>query len=117
MNPPLVSLTLKAAEYIQKLLEKENIKTPPGGIRFRIKAGGCHGLECVHELTKTDDRHDMIIISRGVRVLVDPKSAEILKGMIVDHTENLIEKGLTYNIPNSTSCGCGTSFELKKNPR
>ena len=68
----------------------------------------------MHELVRTDDRHDMIIISHGVRILIDPKSAKILKGAIVDHPENLIEKGLTYNIPNSNSCGCGTSFEIKK---
>ena len=114
MNPPLVSLTPKAVEYINRLFEKEGIKPPPGGIRFQVKAGGCHGFECVHQLVRTDDRHDMIIISHGVRILIDPKSAKILNGTIVDHSENLIEKGLTYNIQNSTSCGCGTSFELKK---
>ena len=113
MDPPVIALTPKAVEYINKLFEKEKIKPPPGGIRFQVKAGGCHGFECIHQLVRTDDRHDLIIISHGIRILIDPKSAKILRGTEVDHSDNLLEKNLIYKVPNASSCGCGTSFEIK----
>ena len=113
INPPLIYLTQKATEYARSLIEKEKIKCPPGGIRFLVKAGGCHGLECIHKLEKTSDRHDIVILSHGVRILVDPKSAVVLKGATIDHSDNLLEKPFIFNIPDATSCGCGTSFEPK----
>lgn len=110
----MITLTPKAAEYTKKLLEKEKITPPPGGIRFLVKAGGCSGLECIHKLERTDNHHDILILSHGVRVLVDPKSMTILEGTEVDHSDNLLEKPFIFNNPNAkTSCGCGTSFELK----
>ena len=113
-NAQIVELTPKAAEFAKKLLEKEGINPPPGGIRFQIKAGGCHGLECVHTLERADAKLDMIILSNGIRILIDPKSAVVLKGTTIDHSENLLEKNFTYTNPNAkSSCGCGTSFELK----
>ena len=111
--PPLITLTPKAAEYTQKLLEKNGIKSPPGGIRFQVKAGGCRGLECIHKLEQTSDRHDIIILSHGVRIMIDPKSASVLKGTTIDHSDNLLEKNFTFNNPNANSCGCRTSFEPK----
>lgn len=110
----MITLTPNAAEYAKKLLEKEGITPPPGGIRFLVKAGGCSGLECIYKLERKDDHHDMVIISHGVRVLVDPKSMTVLRGTEVDHSDNLLEKPFTFNNPNAkTSCGCGISFELK----
>lgn len=110
----MITLTPKAAEYAKKLLQQEGITSPPGGIRFLVKAGGCSGLECIYKIERKDDHHDMIIISHGVRILVDPKSMTILKGTEIDHSDNLLEKPFTFNNPNAkTSCGCGVSFELK----
>lgn len=110
----MITLTPKAAEYAKKLLEQQGITPPPGGIRFLVKASGCSGLECIHKLERTDDKHDIITLSNGVRVLVDPKSMKILEGTEVDHPDNLLEKPFIFNNPNAkNSCGCGTSFELK----
>ncbi len=108
-------LTPRAAEYAKKLLEKEGIKCPPGGIRFKVKAGGCSGLECNHELVRTDDRHDVVIISHGVRVIIDPKSMAALKDIELDHTENLTDKPFVITNKDLNTCGCGTSFQPKEN--
>ena len=105
----LVTLTPKAAEYAQKLLEKEGIKSPPGGIRFSIKAGGCSGLELIHQLDRNDAHRDIVIISHGVRVLVDPKSMTQLRDMTIDHSDDLTKK--PFFITGTNTCGCGTSFE------
>lgn len=113
-NPPLVSLTSKAAEYVEKLLKKENIHPPPGGIRFYITAGGCSGFKYNFRLEKTDDKFDHVIISKDVRVLIDKKSIRIMEGTIIDHTDNLVDPSFVFNNPKAKqSCGCGISFELK----
>lgn len=109
---PLFTLTPKAAEYAKRLLDKEGINSPPGGIRFSVKAGGCSGLECVHKLERTDANHDIIILSHGVRVLIDPKSMTQLKGIEIDHAEDLTKKPFIVNSPNT--CGCGISFQPKE---
>ena len=114
MNPPLISLTPKAAEYIEKLFEKENMHPPPGGIRFYITAGGCSGFQYNFKLEKTDDRFDHIIVSHSVRILVDKKSVKIMEGTTIDHADNLVGPPFVFNNPKAKqSCGCGTSFELK----
>lgn len=111
--PPLVSLTDSAAKYAGKLLEKADINPPPGGIRFRIKAGGCSGLVCEHVLEEVDDKNDLIVISNGVRILVDPKSATVLQGTTVDHSGDLLEKPFTFeNSRFKSACGCNVSFEI-----
>jgi iron-sulfur cluster assembly accessory protein len=112
-NPPLISLTSKAAEYAEKLLVQENIKTPPGGIRFYITAGGCSGFRYNFRAEKTEDKFDHVIICHGVRILIDRKSMKIMEGTIIDHTNNLIDPPFVFNNPKAKqSCGCGTSFEL-----
>lgn len=113
-NPPLVSLTPKAAEYIEKLLKKENLNPPPGGIRFYITAGGCSGFQYNFKLEKTDDKFDHVIICHSVRVLIDIKSMKLIQGTVIDHTDNLVDPPFVFNNPKAKqACGCGTSFELK----
>lgn len=108
----MITLTPKAAEYAKKLLERQGITPPPGGIRFLVRAGGCSGLECIHKLERTDDHHDIIILSYGVRVLVDPKSMAQLRGVEIDHTGNLTDK--PFIVSGLNTCGCGTSFQPKE---
>jgi|SRR3989338_407426 len=110
-SDPVITLTSKAADYIKRLLAKENIACPPGGIRFQIKAGGCHGLEFIHNLELTDKHHDLVVLSREVRIIIDPKSMKILNGSEIDHSENLLEKSLFIKNDRFKTCGCGTSFE------
>ena len=47
----------------------------------------------------------------GVRVVVDPASADLLKGAILDFKDGLQGAGFAIENPNATrSCGCGQSF-------
>ena len=103
------TLTPKAAEHAEQLLKEARIKCPPGGIRFLVKSGGCHGLELVHKLEITHDKHDLIIVSHGTRLFIDPKSLVELRNLEIDHTDNLLDK--PFVIKGGDTCGCGTSFE------
>jgi iron-sulfur cluster assembly accessory protein len=46
-----------------------------------------------------------------VRVVVDPESAELIKGATLDYNDGLQGAGFHITNPNATkTCGCGSSF-------
>jgi iron-sulfur cluster assembly accessory protein len=105
---PVVQVTPSAAEEIKSLLQKpEN-----GGKAFRVyvEQGGCSGMQ----YSMTFDEHRTDDMSRelhGVMVLVDPFSAQYLRGAVVDFSDSLTAGGFKILNPNARqSCGCGKSF-------
>ena len=47
----------------------------------------------------------------GVKVVVDPSSAELLTGSTLDYADGLQGAGFHITNPNATrTCGCGNSF-------
>ena len=58
---------------------------------------------------KRDD--DLAAELHGVQVLVDPFSANYLRGAVIDFSDELTGGGFKINNPNAhSSCGCGKSF-------
>jgi iron-sulfur cluster assembly protein/iron-sulfur cluster insertion protein len=54
---------------------------------------------------------DMQVEYSGVKVLVDPSSAQLLTGATLDYKDGLNQAGFSIDNPNATrSCGCGQSF-------
>ncbi len=106
----LIEVTEPAAERIRDLLEKEG-KLATHGLRMKVVGGGCSGLR--YELA-FDDRvsdSDTQVETRGVRVIIDEKSALYLVGTKLDFVDTLQESGFKMVNPNaSTTCGCGESF-------
>ena len=106
----VISLTESAAQQVRALLadEKENAgKT----LRVFVEGGGCSGMQYGMVF---DDQHDddFSSLSHGVTVLVDPFSANYLRGSIVDFKDELNGGGFKITNPKARqSCGCGKSFE------
>lgn len=105
---PLVQITPSAAEEVRALLEKpEN-----GGktLRLFVEQGGCSGMQ--YSMTFDERRPDDLASEmHGVAVLVDPFSAQYLRGAQVDFSDSLTAGGFKISNPNaSQSCGCGKSF-------
>ena len=49
---------------------------------------------------------------RGITVLVDPISADHVRGSVLDFNDSLTGGGFKISNPNARqSCGCGKSFE------
>ena len=79
-----------------------------------VRPGGCSGFS--YEMyfdTQVED--DDIVETFGpdgdVRVLVDPQSADMIRGATLDFKDGLMGAGFSINNPNVTrSCGCGNSF-------
>jgi iron-sulfur cluster assembly protein/iron-sulfur cluster insertion protein len=47
----------------------------------------------------------------GVKVVVDPSSAQLLTGATLDYKDGLQQAGFSIDNPNAQrTCGCGSSF-------
>jgi iron-sulfur cluster assembly accessory protein len=105
---PVVRLTENAAEEIRGLLGKpENSgKT----LRVYIEEGGCSGMQ--YSMTFDEKRPDDLSVEiHGVGVVIDPFSAQYLRGAVVDYSDSLTSGGFKITNPNARqSCGCGKSF-------
>ncbi len=105
----MMTLTESAAARVQQLLE-----TNAGeghALRVRVEAGGCSGLgyELAFDGQAADS--DEEIEQRGVRLLVDAKSAAFLAGTTLDYADGLNESGFKVLNPSAKStCGRGESF-------
>lgn len=78
--------------------------------RVFIESGGCSGFQ--YGFAFDDKRDDDQLVPCGdIQVLIDPASAEYLKGSVIDFVEDFNGAGFAVKNPNSKSgCGCGKSF-------
>ena len=83
-------------------------------MRIGIRGGGCHGYEYYWSPVPQRDKGDHVMLLHGIRFFIDPKSMTVLSGTEIDRSQNLLEKPLVFKNENvKSTCGCGTSFELK----
>lgn len=105
---PVVQLTPSAATEVKALLEKpENAgKT----LRVFVEQGGCSGMQ--YSMVFDEQRpEDFTTQMHGVAVLVDPFSAQYIRGAVVDFSDSLTGGGFKISNPRAReSCGCGKSF-------
>ncbi len=104
----VVGVTEGAAREIQGLLAREGARKH---LRVYVERGGCSGMQ--YGLTFDEPREgDAIAEHFGVAVLVDPFSANFLRGSVIDFDDSLTGGGFKLRNPNARqSCGCGKSFE------
>src|SRR5436189_1703368 len=104
-NEMIVELTPTAADEVKSLLGKpENTgKT----LRVYVEQGGCSGMQ--YSMIFDEQRADDLTgVMHGVSVLVDPFSAEYIRGAVVDFSDGLNVGGFKISNPNARqSCGCG----------
>lgn len=107
----LVEVSDAAAAYIRQSAERLGKQA---GVRLRILAGGCSGLEYKLDLLdagETAAATDREVVSSGVRVLMDLKSAIQVTGSVIDYESGLLRRGFRIRNPNATgTCSCGDSF-------
>ena len=109
-NQPIVSVTEAAAGEIRSKLEAE----PQGnnkGLRVYVEEGGCSGMK--YGMVFDEERPgDFKAAFFGVSVLVDPVSANYVRGSVIDFSDALTGGGFKIINPNAAqSCGCGRSFQ------
>jgi iron-sulfur cluster assembly protein/iron-sulfur cluster insertion protein len=108
-NESMVKLTGNAIAEVRTLLTKP--ENTGKNLRLYIEEGGCSGMQ--YGMVFDEKREgDLISDEDGVSVLVDPVSANYLRGCYVDFSDSLTAGGFKISNPNAKhSCGCGKSFE------
>lgn len=130
-----MAITLRAAHRLRHLMTKE--ENPQLCLRVQVESGGCHGFQYLMSLVSTKDINKdedtlLVVDSKSEyssiesqnpedigtghpKVVMDQASLELLEGSKIDYTMELI--GSQFKIvdnPRATSsCGCGTSFDVK----
>ena len=108
-RPSPVTLTDAAATKVAELLADEG--SDDLALRVAVRPGGCSGYS-YEMFFDADIAADDVVREFGtVKVVVDPASADLLKGSTLDYNDGLQGAGFHVTNPNATrTCGCGSSF-------
>jgi iron-sulfur cluster assembly protein len=105
-----ISLTAAAASHIERYRARRGKGI---GLRLGVKTTGCSGLAYKLEYADAVQPEDVIFESKGIKVLVDPKSLAYIDGTELDFARDGLNEGFKFNNPNVQSeCGCGESFQV-----
>ena len=109
-NTAVVSLTDDAALHVKAMLANDQANAGKA-LRVFVEGGGCSGMQ--YGMVFDERRNDDFSADfNGVSVLVDPFSADYLRGAVIDFKDELNGGGFKISNPNARqSCGCGKSFE------
>ncbi len=106
----MISITDNAAQKVKSLLKEKKVES--GALRVFVAGGGCSGYQYGMALAQEAEEDDLVIEHDGVKLLVDPESAPLLKGAEIDYVEDIMKSGFTIFNPNAVkSCACGSSFD------
>ncbi len=109
----IVELTAEAAEKARQFMAEENVSAETAGLRVSVLPGGCSGFQYGLNIEEEPREDDEVHVSQGVRLFVDPFSAQYLKGTVIGYHTSFQGSGFTFENPNASGgCGCGASFAV-----
>ena len=101
----MIQFTPAAMEHLRACLDEDELA------RVAVQGGGCSGMSYVLNVETEFDEEDILLDIPGVKVYIDPYSAEILNDTTVDYVQTLQSEGFTFLNPRANiTCGCGSSF-------
>jgi len=106
----MITLTENAAKQIGALQKEHDAIGKP--LRVYAQEGGCCGVQygMGFDAKQTDDT---VVAHAGIEVVIDPQSAPLLAGSVVDYVESPQGAGFKIENPNSKKkkkdggCDCG----------
>ena len=105
-----ISLTEPAAERVSNYLEARGSGV---GLRIGVKKTGCNGFAYVVNYADKVNDDDHVFVDRGVTVVVDGQSLELIDGTEGDFIKEGLNEAFRFRNPNvSGECGCGESFNI-----
>ena len=105
-----ISLTEAAAKQVRSHLGRSSNAV---GLRLGVKATGCNGYSYVLDLVDSVADNDFVFESHEVKIIVDPKSLELVDGTELDFVKDGLNEVFRFKNPNiSGECGCGESFNV-----
>lgn len=111
----MIELSPSAAQEIKRI--KQSRQQSDFSIQVEVKRGGCLGL--IYQLTLKDsslftNSHRESCYSHDLEILIDSSDKEILSGLKIDFSEDLMGGGFRFYNPHaSATCSCGLSFSPK----
>jgi len=113
---PTVQLTLTPpalAKAREALAAEQALPADTRGLRIGVMPGGCSGFKYEMSMDEAKAEDDVVLDMEGIRVFVDPFSAQYLNGVVVDYVSTMQSQGFAFQNPNASGgCGCGTSFSV-----
>jgi iron-sulfur cluster assembly protein/iron-sulfur cluster insertion protein len=105
----VITLTDNAAVKVKDLIDAEGEENL--ALRVAVRPGGCSGFSYEMFFDSDVSADDVTADYGGVKVVVDPSSAQLLDGATLDYKDGLNQAGFSINNPNAQrTCGCGQSF-------
>src|SRR5262249_12225793 len=100
-SAPAVILTPRAVEKVRELRTREG-RPETSALRVAVVGGGCSGFSYQLDFDDESREGDQVLEYDGVRVLVDPTSAEHLAGTEIDFVASLHGGGFKFANPKAT---------------
>jgi len=94
-----VNLTDFAVEKVRELIAAES--EPGLALRVAVRPGGCSGFSYEMYFDSQIDSDDIVEEFGDVRVVVDPQSADMVRGSTLDYKGGLMETGFSIDNPNT----------------
>jgi len=105
----VITISDSAATKVKDLITQEGDESLM--LRVAVRPGGCSGFSYEMFFDSELEKDDMVTDFSGVKVVVDPSSAQLLEGASLDYKDGLQGAGFAINNPNAQrTCGCGQSF-------
>jgi iron-sulfur cluster assembly protein/iron-sulfur cluster insertion protein len=105
----VITLSDAAADKVKDLIDAEGDTALM--LRVAVRPGGCAGFSYEMFFDSDVATDDVTVEHGGVRVIVDPSSAQLLTGATLDYKDGLDQSGFAITNPNAQrTCGCGQSF-------
>jgi iron-sulfur cluster assembly protein len=109
----VVTLTHTAVTKVQDFLAEHGSESDTSGLRVAVLPGGCSGFQYGLNIEDTPEADDEVLELSGIRVFVDPFSAQYLDGVEIDYVTSMMGSGFSFRNPNAAGgCGCGSSFTV-----
>jgi iron-sulfur cluster assembly accessory protein len=108
----MITLTDLAADQLRNLILQKD--QPGHGLRIFVQGGGCAGLQYGMAFEARERENDTVIEVKGLRLFVDPFSAQYLRDACIDFQDDVMGTGFRVDNPNaSVICACGISFRVE----
>lgn len=115
VSPTLIQISPTASEQLRPIMAQQ--ADPATGLRVWVQSGGCGCAGGVTYGMGLDDRatDDTVLQSDGITIIVDPGSASLLHGAVIDFVDyGARGRGFMIHTADSapaggcgSGCGCG----------
>jgi iron-sulfur cluster assembly protein len=108
-----ITVTEAARQKARELRDAE-ARSEADVLRIGVQGGGCSGFQYLLEFgERREDDH--VLDLGGLTAVVDPFSAPLLAGLVLDYDGSISGKGFEFRNPQvSSGCGCGRSFQVNE---